>query len=124
MALLHPDSRICAVGPPTVLFRKHAGSVTTAISPENYDHHITLYLGMDIRLSEKAEELSPGALELIRRKFMPYKFIQNLNIVRKETATRDQFSADGKRAAPEYGFENYSRAPSTRPPDIAAYDLL
>lgn len=84
VAVMGADSRICAVGRTTVLFRKHPGSVTTAVNKENYLTHITYFLRMSARLAEDAN-LPTEVVEMIRNRFIPYKFIQYLNIVLKKT---------------------------------------
>ncbi|MDE6333384.1 MAG: glycosyltransferase family 2 protein [Muribaculaceae bacterium] len=85
VALLDKESRICAVGHTSILFRKHAGSVTTSVSSDNYSKHITYYLKLARVLSAGNTSLADKAAELISRRFIPYKFVQYLNIVRKKT---------------------------------------
>lgn len=88
VALLNKKSLICAVGRTSILFRKHAGSVTTDITSDNYSKHITYYLGLAKRLCEDCRErgiLIDNAFTLVCRSFLPYKFIQYLNIVRIKT---------------------------------------
>lgn len=101
LALLNKDSRICAVGRTSILFRKHPGSVTTTVSSDNYSKHITYYLGLAKRLSDTSGHLADKAAELIRRKFIPYKFIQYLNIVLIKT-TGDKADIPGYSAKEFY----------------------
>ena len=89
-ALLNKSSRICAVGRTSILFRKHPGSITTDVTRDNYDKHITYYLGLSKKLSCGNQLLADGAYDLIIRKFIPYKFIQYLNIVLKKTSGNEK----------------------------------
>ncbi|MDE5900420.1 MAG: glycosyltransferase family 2 protein [Muribaculaceae bacterium] len=85
VALLNKDSKICAVGQTSILFRKHDGSVTTAENREKYETHITYYLKLAKTLGNVEEGLCEGAGALIAGKFVPYKFVQYLNRVLKKT---------------------------------------
>lgn len=85
VALLDKESRICAVGRTSILFRKHAGSVTTTVSSENYRKHIVHYLYMARVLSKNNPGLTEEVKELINCKFIPFKFLQYLNIVYLKT---------------------------------------
>lgn len=85
IALLDKDSRICAVRRTSIMFRKRPNSVTTSVSIDSYNKYIPYFFKMAIDLSKDNDSISDEAKELIRKKFIPYKFVQYLNIVRKKT---------------------------------------
>lgn len=130
VVLLSGDSRICAVGRTSVLFRKHGDSITAATDINKFDEHIPYYLQMAVNLSEAVKvpessetkqskfsnkwlkkikksidkarsngdstptedthRLSPEARRVIMEKFVPYKFVQYLNIIKKKTDSGDE----------------------------------
>lgn len=85
IALLSEGSRICAVGRTSILFRKHSGSVTASVDPENYQVHITHYLKRTVEMCCPENTLCKEAEQVIRYLFIPYKFMQYFNIVKMKT---------------------------------------
>jgi len=94
MALMDKDSRICSVAKNSVLFRKSANSVTTAVTSDNYQVHIPYFLHLAKALTDdclnKNEQglkysLVEGGDHVVIEKLIPYKFVQYLNIVYKKT---------------------------------------
>lgn len=90
VALLDKNSRVCAVATPAVLFRKRGGSVTTVVGKDNYDKYIPYFLRLARLLSEESDSIELKAQKLIKEKFIPYKFVQYLNIVRKKTSGKNR----------------------------------
>lgn len=95
VALLSDKSRICAVGKTSIMFRKRAGSVTTNVSKENYDSLIPYFMWLADALAAKVENAgnfkeTPAARRLIHNLFVPYKFVQYLNVVYSKTVLTNE----------------------------------
>lgn len=91
IALMDEDTRICSVAKNSVLFRKSANSVTTAVSSDNYLKHIPYFLNLAKALTEKNNHkdseysLIKGGDLVVTDYLIPYKFVQYLNVVYKKT---------------------------------------
>ena len=94
LALMDKDTRICSVARNSVLFRKSANSVTTAVSSDNYRVHIPHFLSLAKSLTEDCikdnnKELKYSLIEggdkVVTDRLIPYKFVQYLNVVYKKT---------------------------------------
>ena len=108
IALLSADSRICAVAQASISFRKRMGSVTTKVSSENYDRLIPYYLKLadtlakDVLEQAEKQEKTPrnrdkakfaaSASELVHSLFIPYKFVQYLNVVYAKTVIKPEIT--------------------------------
>ncbi len=93
MALMDKSSRICAVAKNSIMFRKRANSVTTSITPDNYNQ-IIYFLSLAKKLAEKQRdkqskqdnyELIENGETVIIDRLIPYKFVQYLNVIYKKT---------------------------------------
>lgn len=94
MALMDRDTRICSVARNSVLFRKSANSVTTAVTSDNYINQIPYFLFIAKALTkdckgeinkESKYSLIEGGDLVIKDRLIPYKFVQYLNVVYKKT---------------------------------------
>lgn len=92
VALLQKEARICTVAKNSVLFRKSGDSVTTLVSRNNYDIQIPFFLAMAKELADDNKKfLIDGGGDIVEKGFLPYKFIQYLNIVYKKTQPGDNY---------------------------------
>lgn len=94
MALMDKETRICSVARNSVLFRKSANSVTTAVTSDNYTNQIPYFLYLAKALTEDCKNdnnkeskysLIEGGNQVVTDKLIPYKFVQYLNVVYKKT---------------------------------------
>ena len=94
VALMDKDTRICSVARNSVLFRKSANSVTTSVTPDNYEKQIPYFLYLAKALTEDSKNcddkeskysLIKGGDAVVTEQLIPYKFVQYLNVVYKKT---------------------------------------
>lgn len=82
-ALLLKNSKICAVGKNSIMFRKHENTVTTNVSPDNYKKMIPYFLWLSKDIAYRhTDQLVPEATDAIINKLIPYKFTQYYSTIR------------------------------------------